>query len=163
MDLENKVALVTGAASEIGRAYVKYLFLNKVKVNKSHYILRLHKYFNIVNFFFLHKTVTNLTQVLLCDLQVEKCQLIANEFLKEFGNINAHTMKCDVTNRNEFESKDPKYYKLLLFCYFFDSEILILNIFSCANVSRSIFCPKNRFQYERTHTSIVIDKVPDFH
>lgn len=55
MDLENKVALVTGAASEIGRAYVKYLFLNKVKVNKSHYILCLHKYFNIVNFFFYIK------------------------------------------------------------------------------------------------------------
>jgi len=35
MGLENQVALVTGAASDIGYAYVKRLLLNKVKVGKS--------------------------------------------------------------------------------------------------------------------------------
>jgi NAD(P)-dependent dehydrogenase (short-subunit alcohol dehydrogenase family) len=32
MGLENQVALVTGAASEIGQAYVKNLLKNRVKV-----------------------------------------------------------------------------------------------------------------------------------
>jgi len=35
MGLENQVALVTGAASDIGYAYVKCLLLNKVKVGKT--------------------------------------------------------------------------------------------------------------------------------
>lgn len=35
MGLENQVALVTGAATEIGCAYVKYLLQNKVKVGKQ--------------------------------------------------------------------------------------------------------------------------------
>lgn len=34
MGLENKVALVTGAASEIGCAFVKYLLQNRVQVKK---------------------------------------------------------------------------------------------------------------------------------
>lgn len=35
MGLENQVALVTGAASDIGYAYVKCLLLKKVKVGKT--------------------------------------------------------------------------------------------------------------------------------
>lgn len=35
MGLANQVALVTGAASDVGYAYVKCLLLNKVKVGKS--------------------------------------------------------------------------------------------------------------------------------
>jgi NAD(P)-dependent dehydrogenase (short-subunit alcohol dehydrogenase family) len=35
MGLENQVALVTGATSEIGYAYVKCLLQNKVKVGKQ--------------------------------------------------------------------------------------------------------------------------------
>lgn len=35
MSLEKRVALVTGAASEIGYVYVKYLLQKRVKVNKK--------------------------------------------------------------------------------------------------------------------------------
>ncbi|KAL5232795.1 hypothetical protein ACI65C_000205 [Semiaphis heraclei] len=73
MGLENQVALVTGAASDIGYAYVKCLLLKKVKV-------------------------------LLCDVNVDKCQAIAHQFLKEFQNINVFSTKCDVTNEDEFEN-----------------------------------------------------------
>ncbi|XP_022167968.1 15-hydroxyprostaglandin dehydrogenase [NAD(+)]-like [Myzus persicae] len=73
MGLENQVALVTGAASNIGYAYVKCLLLNKVKV-------------------------------LLCDINVDECQVIAHQFQKEFQNINIFSTKCDVTNEDEFEN-----------------------------------------------------------
>ncbi|CAH1708268.1 unnamed protein product [Aphis gossypii] len=73
MGLENQVALVTGAATEIGCAYVKYLLQNKVKV-------------------------------LLCDVNVNKCQVILRKFLKEFPNSSLFSTKCDVTNEDEFEN-----------------------------------------------------------
>jgi len=73
MGLENQVALVTGATSEIGYAYVKYLLQNKVKV-------------------------------LLCDVNVNECQIISRKFLKKFQNINIFSTKCDVTNEEEFEN-----------------------------------------------------------
>ncbi|XP_025420962.1 15-hydroxyprostaglandin dehydrogenase [NAD(+)]-like [Sipha flava] len=73
MGLENQVALVTGAASEIGQAYVKNLLKNRVKV-------------------------------LLCDECVEKCHAIVSEFEKEFQKINVLSIKCDVTNEEEFEN-----------------------------------------------------------
>ncbi|KAL4149350.1 hypothetical protein QTP88_003312 [Uroleucon formosanum] len=73
MGLENQVALVTGAASDVGYAYVKCLLLNKVKV-------------------------------LLCDINLDGCQAIEHQFLKEFQNINIFSTKCDVTNEDEFEN-----------------------------------------------------------
>lgn len=35
MGLDHQVAIVTGATSETGRAYVKHLLLNRVKVKKK--------------------------------------------------------------------------------------------------------------------------------
>lgn len=51
------------------------------------------------------ETVKNKTQVLLCDLNVEKCQGIIDDFAKRFRNVSAHAVKCDVTVEDEFESK----------------------------------------------------------
>jgi len=47
--------------------------------------------------------------VLLCDVNIDECQVIANQFLKEFQNINIFSTKCDVTNEDEFESETVKY------------------------------------------------------
>lgn len=49
-------------------------------------------------------------QVLLCDVNVNKCQVILRKFLKEFPNSSLFSTKCDVTNEDEFESKDIKYF-----------------------------------------------------
>jgi len=49
--------------------------------------------------------------VLLCDVNVDKCQAIAHQFLKEFQNINVFSTKCDVTNEDEFESKEMNIFK----------------------------------------------------
>lgn len=51
------------------------------------------------------ETVKNKTQVLLCDVNVEKCQGIVDDFAKHFRNVSAHAVKCDVTVEDEFESK----------------------------------------------------------
>ncbi|VVC37892.1 NAD(P)-binding domain,Short-chain dehydrogenase/reductase SDR [Cinara cedri] len=73
MGIENRVALVTGAASEIGQSYVKYLLLNRAKV-------------------------------VLCDVHVDKCRTIAEDFGKELQHISALSIKCDVTDEIEFEN-----------------------------------------------------------
>lgn len=52
MGLENQVALVTGAASDVGYAYVKCLLLNKVKVGKS----KINKLYLYIVLSFSHKS-----------------------------------------------------------------------------------------------------------
>lgn len=49
--------------------------------------------------------VKNITQVLLCDVNVEKCQRIVDDFVRRFRNVSAYAVKCDVTVEDEFESK----------------------------------------------------------
>jgi len=57
MGLANQVALVTGAASDVGYAYVKCLLLNKVKVGKSK-IDKLYLYIYSAQFFtFIHNII----------------------------------------------------------------------------------------------------------
>jgi len=48
--------------------------------------------------------------VLLCDVNVDDCQAIARQFLNEFQNINILSTKCDVTNEDEFESEEIKFF-----------------------------------------------------
>jgi len=52
--------------------------------------------------------------VLLCDVNVDECQVIAHQFLKEYQNINIFSTKCDVTNEDEFESEKIKNFLIVL-------------------------------------------------
>ncbi|XP_025202547.1 15-hydroxyprostaglandin dehydrogenase [NAD(+)]-like isoform X2 [Melanaphis sacchari] len=54
----------------------------------------------------MYKTVhrVQVVLVLLCDVNVNECQVISHKFLKEFQNINILSIKCDVTNEDEFEN-----------------------------------------------------------
>lgn len=48
--------------------------------------------------------ISEYLQVVLCDVQVDKCRKIADEFGKELQKISALSIKCDVTDEIEFES-----------------------------------------------------------
>lgn len=42
--------------------------------------------------------------MLLCDVNVKKCQAMADGFKKQLKNISVSTVKCDVTIEDDFES-----------------------------------------------------------
>lgn len=44
--------------------------------------------------------------MLLCDIHVEKCQIIAENLAKELRTNSVLSVKCDVTKEDEFESKN---------------------------------------------------------